>query len=153
MPFLPPNQQCQSKIAGEKLWVISQCLVHTRRIWYMYRFATTLKLIINPKIILEEPCLHHSWQSITMAQSPLWLQREAPHLPQHCPFLFDNLHPHLIHSSLDRLHSSPQAASRSKKPFCHSTPSKQTDRPTDQQTDKSYGTMRHVCSGKNTRWK
>jgi len=28
-----------------------------------------------------------------------------------------------------------------------------TDRQTDRQTDKSYGTMRHVRSGKNTRWK
>jgi len=41
---------------------------------------------------------------------------------------------HLIHPSLDRPHSPPRTASRSNQPFCHSTSSGQTDRPTDRPT-------------------
>jgi len=44
-----------------------------------------------------------------------------------CPFHFDDLYLHLIHPPLDRSHSTPQTASRSNQPFCHCTPSGQTD--------------------------
>jgi len=40
---------------------------------------------------------------------------------------FGNHHPNLIHSSLDRPHSSPQMASGSNQPFCHKTLFGQTD--------------------------
>jgi len=44
--------------------------------------------------------------------------------PQNCPFPSTYLHPHLIHPSLNWLHSPvPQTASRSNLPFYHSTPS------------------------------
>ena len=46
------------------------------------------------------------------------------------PLPFDDHYPHLIHSSLDRPHLPSQTASRSTQPFCHSTLSRQTDRPT-----------------------
>jgi len=82
-----------------------------------------------------------------MPQRPHWLQWDASHLPQHCSFSFDDLHLHLIHPFLDRPNSPPQTTSRFTQPFFHSTLSG----PTDREIDKSYGTMRHVRSGKNTR--
>jgi len=54
--------------------------------------------------------------------------------PQNCPFPFDDNHPHIIHPFLDRPHSPPLTASGSNQPFCHSTLSGHTDRPTDRQT-------------------
>jgi len=42
---------------------------------------------------------------------------------------------HFIHPSLHRPHSSPQTASRSNQPFCHSAPSIHADRHTDRPTD------------------
>jgi len=58
--------------------------------------------------------------------------------PQNCSFTFDDHRLHLIHSSLDRPHSSTQTASRSSQPFCHSTlvGHTQSDRPTDRQTER-----------------
>jgi len=64
-----------------------------------------------------------------------------PHLPPKLLFPLRRSLPHLIHPSLDRLYSPPQTASRSNQPFCHSTPSGQTDSPTDRQTD-----WRQVCT-------
>jgi len=40
-----------------------------------------------------------------MPQNPYWLQCDAPRLPQNSHFPFDDLHPHLIHPSLDQSHS------------------------------------------------
>jgi len=49
-----------------------------------------------------------------------------------CPFPFDDHHPHLIHTSLDRPHSPPQTASGSNQPFATvHFPGRQTDRQTD----------------------
>jgi len=42
--------------------------------------------------------------------------------PQNCPFPFDDLHPNLIHPSLDRPHLIPQTASRSNQLFFHNSP-------------------------------
>jgi len=62
----------------------------------------------NPKVIREKPQCHPSRESITMPQSPPWLLWDAYMiLPQNCHFPFDNLHSHLIHPFLDRLHSDP----------------------------------------------
>jgi len=83
---------------------------------------TTANKTRNPKVMWEELCHHPSQQRITMPQSPHWLQWDASHSPQHCPFPRQSS-PHLIHQSLDRPHSLPQKASRSNQPFCHSTPS------------------------------
>jgi len=59
-----------------------------------------------------------------------------PHIhPQNCPFPFDDLQPHLIHQSLDQPHSSFQMMSRSNQQFFHNSPTRQTDRMTDQPTD------------------
>jgi len=67
-----------------------------------------------------------------------------PHIyPQNCPFLFDDLLPHLIHPSLDRLRSPSQTASRSNQPFCRITPSGQTDRQTRQAVTWDW---RQVCT-------
>jgi len=57
--------------------------------------------------------------------------------PENCLFSFDDLHPRLIHPSVDLSHSSPQTATRSNQPFCHSARSGQTDRPTDGLGDNS----------------
>jgi len=54
----------------------------------------------NPKVIWEEPRCHPLRHWITTPQSPQWLQWDAPHLPPKLPLLFDDLHPHLIHSQL-----------------------------------------------------
>jgi len=87
----------------------------------------------NPKVIWEEPYHHPLWQRTTMLQSPHWLQRNAPHLPPNLPPPLWRSPPHLIHSPIDRPHSPPQTTSN--QPFCHSTPSEQTDRQTDWLTD------------------
>jgi len=51
-----------------------------------------------------------------------------PHIyPQNCPFPLQLCPPHLIHPSLNQPHSSPKMASRSNQPFCHNSPSGQTD--------------------------
>jgi len=68
-----------------------------------------------------------------------------PHVyPQNCPFPFDDLHPRLIHPSLDLLHSPPQTASRSNQPFYHNSLAGQTDRPTDGLGDKPVPTPAHA---------
>jgi len=55
----------------------------------------------NPKVIRGEPRCHPSLQRTTIPQSP--------HIyPRNCPFLFDDLHPHLIHISIDWPHPPPQ---------------------------------------------
>jgi len=74
----------------------------------------------------------------TVPQSAHWLQRNAPHSSQNCPFPFDNLHPYLTHPSLDWPHLPPQTAFRSNQPFFHSSPTGQTDRLTNRltQTDR-----------------
>jgi len=66
----------------------------------------------------------------TTQPSPHWLQRDALNSPPNLPFHFDN-HLNLVHPSLDRLHSPPQTASGSNRPFCHNTLSGQTDRQID----------------------
>jgi len=53
-------------------------------------FILCSMLTRNPIVIWEEPRRHLSWQRITTPQSPHCLQRDAPHLPQNCPFLFDD---------------------------------------------------------------
>jgi len=65
-----------------------------------------------------------------MPQSPHWLQRDAPHLPQNCPFPFDT---HLIHLSLDnRPHSHPKQHPDPISRFATvHFPDRQKDRPTD----------------------
>ena len=40
----------------------------------------------NPKKFCEELHRYRSWQRITMPQSSHWLQWDAQHLPQNCPF-------------------------------------------------------------------
>jgi len=67
----------------------------------------------------------------TMQQSPLRLQWDAQLHLQNCLFPFDDHYLYLIHLSLDRPYSPFQTASGSNQPFCHSTLSRQTDRPTD----------------------
>jgi len=96
----------------------------------------------NLKVIWEELRRHPSRQGSYATKSHR-LQLDAPHLPRKFPFLFDVFYPRLIHSSLDRPHSPSQTVSRSNQPFCHSTPSGQTDR----QTDTSD--RRQVCSTKS----
>jgi len=57
-------------------------------------------------------------------QSPHWLQWDAPNSPPKLPISLWWSPPHdlhLIHLSLDRLHSPPKMASRSIQLFCHST--------------------------------
>jgi len=58
--------------------------------------------------------------------------------PQNCPFPFVDHYPHLIHPSLDRLHSPSQMASGSNHPFCHSSLFGQT------QTDR--WARRQICN-------
>jgi len=69
-------------------------------------------------------------------QSPHWLQWPGtPQIhPQNCLIPFDDHHPYLIHSSLDRPHSPSQTTSGSTQPFCHKTLCGQTDRQTDRPT-------------------
>jgi len=50
---------------------------------------------------------------------------------RYLPFSLVDVDPYLIHPSLDRPHSPSQTTYRSNRPFCRSTPSGQTDRPTD----------------------
>jgi len=73
-----------------------------------------------------------------VAKSPLVTMGRSKFTPK-TALSFDD-HLHLIHSSLDRLHSPSQTASGSVQPCCHSTLSGQTDqstdRPTDTQTDR-----------------
>jgi len=71
--------------------------------------------------------------------------------PQNCPFPLDDLHPHLIHLSLERLHSLLQTAFRSSQPFFHNSRNGQTNRPTVRQTDRQTdrSARRQLCS--NTR--
>jgi len=82
----------------------------------------------KPKVFRKKPCCHPSWQRITTPQSPHWLQWDVPHLLQNCPFPFDDYHFHLIHPSLEWLHSPHQMASGSSQSFCHNTLSRHTDR-------------------------
>jgi len=56
--------------------------------------------------------------------------------PQNRPFPSAHVDPRIIHSSLDRPHSPSKTASGSSQPFCHSTLSGQTNRPTHTQTDR-----------------
>jgi len=59
----------------------------------------------KPIVIWEEPRCHPSRQRITMSQSHHWLQRDAPHLHQNCPFPSPISTPNLMHPSLsDRTH-------------------------------------------------
>jgi len=62
--------------------------------------------------------------------------------PQNC--LFPSTITHLIHPSLDRPHLPSQTASGSNQPFCHSTLSGPTDRPTDRHTQTDRWARRHV---------
>jgi len=93
------------------------------------------------------------------SQRPHWLQWGAPNSPQNCPFPFDDHHPYLIRPSLNRSHSLPQTAPGSNQPFCHSTLSGQTDRPTDKWARRQARNMSRLRSlvrsdaTKNTRVK
>jgi len=87
------------------------------------------------RLINENARRHPSQQRITTPRIPIGYNG-MPHIySQNCPFPFNHLHPHLMHPSIDRPHSSPQTTSRSNQPLCHNTPSGHTDRPTDRQTD------------------
>jgi len=90
----------------------------------------------NPKVIWEEPRRHSLGlrQRIITSQIFRWLQWDAPHLSQNCHFPFDDLHPHLMHPSFDRPHSSPQTASIFNQSFFHNF-THETDRQTDTPTD------------------
>jgi len=79
----------------------------------------------------------------TVQQSPHYSGMPKIH-PENCPFPFDDHHLHLIHLSLDRPHSPSQTAPGSNQPFCHSTLSGQTDRPSDTQTHRWSRTNRMV---------
>ena len=59
-------------------------------------------------------------------KSPLAIMGR-PKFTLNCHFPFADHHPHLIHLSLDRPHSSSQTASGSNQPFCHSILSGHTD--------------------------
>jgi len=72
----------------------------------------------SPPIIAREQ-LHH--------KVPIGYIRMFHIYLHNCPFLFDDLHPHLIHPSPERPHSPPQTASRSNQPFCHNSPTKPKD--------------------------
>ena len=85
------------------------------------------KITRNPKLIWKEPCRHPSRQRIRH-KVPIGNNRISTSTLKTAPFLFDYLYPHLIHPSLDRPHSLDYMASRFNRPFCHSTPSRQTDR-------------------------
>ena len=76
------------------------------------------------------------------AKSPLvtlgWMLHIYPSPPKNCPFPFDNLHPiKYTHLSTDPTHHSIRIQSPTFPQFTHRT---------DQQTDKSDGTMRHVSA-------
>jgi len=77
------------------------------------------------------PPLTHRIPKVTMG---------CPTFTLKLPLPFDDLYPRLIYSFLDRPHSPPQTVSRSNQPFCHSTPSGQTDGQTDGIYDKSVPT-------------
>jgi len=62
----------------------------------------------------------------TMQQSPHWLQLDAPNSPPKLPLPFQRS-PHLIHPSLDWLHSPSKMATGSNQPFLHITHQTQTD--------------------------
>ena len=91
---------------------------------------------LDPHLIHE--CLSHPRRHIhrftllraTTQQIPLWLQWEAPNSPLPKLLPFNDNHPHLIHTSLDRT----QTASGSNQRFCHSTPTGLTNRQTDRHT-------------------
>jgi len=57
--------------------------------------------------------------------------------PRYLPFPLGEMDPHLIYLSLDQHHLPTQTASRPNQLFCHSTPSGQTDIPTDGLGDRS----------------
>ena len=79
-----------------------------------------------PQSNLGRACCFHT----TMQQSPHWLQWDAPHLPQNCPFPFNNNYT----SNTPIPQPTPltsQTASRSSQPLCHSTLSRQTHTQTD----------------------
>jgi len=67
--------------------------------------------------------------------SPLVTMGRPKFTPQNCPSL-QRSPSYLTHLSLDRPHSPSQTASGSNQPFCRSTISGQTDRPTHTQTDR-----------------
>jgi len=73
--------------------------------------------------------LHALLHNYTM-KSPLVTMGRPKFTPK-VPILLGDLYPHLIHPSLDRPHSPPQTASRSKQPFFHNSPTGQTDTPID----------------------
>ena len=82
-----------------------------------------------PKLIWEE--------RVALAQlttKPHYLQWAAPHFH---PKMLPPLRQSSPRPSLDRPHSPPQTTTRSSRPFCHSTHSRQTDGPTDGIDDKS----------------
>jgi len=68
-----------------------------------------------------------------MQQRPNWLQTGR------LEFTHKTVPPHLIRPSVDRPHSPSQRAFGSNQPFCHSTPSEHTDRPTGRQTTDGIG--------------
>ena len=74
-----------------------------------------VKELVRPKVIWEE--------RVAVAQlrnkvSICYNGTPQTH-PQNCPF--DDHHPRVIHSSLDRPHSPSQTASGSTQPFCHNS--------------------------------
>ena len=99
MPFLPPTQQHQTTI------------------------ITIIIITSPPQSHLGKACHHPKWQlnwftqfCRSMQQSPRWLQCDAPNSSAKLSLPFDNHHPHLIHSSLDRTHLPSQTTSGSNQP-------------------------------------
>jgi len=87
--------------------------------------------------IIKTSPLKEIWEErIALAQLHNRVQWDAQIHPQNCPSLRRSP-PHLIHPSLDRVHSPSQMAPGSNQPFCHITPSGQTNRQTDKTGDRS----------------
>jgi len=119
-------------VSDAEVSVIKACL-HVRRTTQVLSDAaashaaarTQQHRSLQKEQVLPKIVLHNYIRN--KVSSPHWLQRDVPNSSQNRPFL----PPHLIHPSLDRPHSPSQTASGSNRPFCHSTFSGHTGRPTD----------------------
>jgi len=104
-------------------------------LYWVHCIVALTQIKTNKSHIIKQVLKVISEECVALAQlcnkGPIGYNGTPQIHPPKCPFLFDDHHPHLIHSSLDWPHSPSKTASWSNWPFCHSTLSRQTDRQTD----------------------